>query len=84
MLDAEQTEQEELDSDYMNSSLDETNDKNEVVNVNQRYNWSRINQILVVEEQAIAFQILQSNLQALGISDKCQLCNKGEQALSSV
>lgn len=55
MLDAEQTEQEELDSDYMNSSLDETNDKNEVVNVNQRYNWSRINQILVVEEQAIAF-----------------------------
>ena len=48
-------EEDEFDSDYMNSSLDETNNKQELVRAGARFNWSNINHILVIEEQGLAY-----------------------------
>jgi len=55
----------------MNSSLDESNDKHELLSSSEKYNWNRINYILVIEEQAFSFQMLYSSLKTLKISEKC-------------
>jgi len=80
----ETLKEEEFDSDYMNSSLDEQNDKNELLSPNEKYDWSRINHILVVEENAISFEMIQNNLKSLNINEKSSLCTKGERAIEFV